>query len=263
MRVIRLISSCPERLRSLKTWLDIARGNLPQQPEQIIVLADLQRSHSTSPTPWFCDLKYPSFYLNKLGLPFLVQIHASLWIFAQQLLTALETAGGFAGDCAKVWQKLIWQGAQLPARPIFSQDAHQGSIQFPMRGYSTGGMPSSCVDPGEMTLSTQTSSHYVPEVLELPFIIQSLFTTCILLPPFSKPSVVPGFPEVLCTRVNPTYFSFFLSVSLSVVEVLKSSGCFRLIWRMQYGLLTDTCIYPVFMSYSFHQNLWDQIFSFS
>lgn len=67
----------------------------------------------------------------------------------------------------------------------------------------------------------------------------------------------------LCTRVNPTYSSFFLSVSLSVVKALKSSGCFWVIWMVQYGLLADTCICPVFMSYSFPQKLWNQNFSFS
>lgn len=145
--MIRLVSSCPDRLRSLKTWLDIALGNLLRQPEQIIALPHLQRSHSTSATPWFCDLKHPSFYLHKPGLPFLVQIHVSHWISAQQLLTALETV-------QVALQKLISRGAQLLARPIFFQDAHQYSIQFPVRGYSTGGMPTSCVDPGEMSLST-------------------------------------------------------------------------------------------------------------
>lgn len=95
--MIRLVSSCPDRLRSLKTWLDIALGNLLRQPEQIIALPHLQRSHSTSATPWFCDLKHPSFYLHKPGLPFLVQIHVSHWISAQQLLTAPgNCAGGFA-----------------------------------------------------------------------------------------------------------------------------------------------------------------------
>lgn len=48
-------------------------GHSPGQPEQITVLSYFQRIHSTSPTPWFCDLNHPSFYLYKLGLPFLVQ----------------------------------------------------------------------------------------------------------------------------------------------------------------------------------------------
>lgn len=150
---VRVMSTHEQLPRETEESLNLTEHN-PGQLEQITVLSYFQRIHSTSPTPWFCDLNHPSFYLYKLGLPFLVQIHVSLWIFAQQLLTALETAGGFAGDCAEVWQKLILWSAQLPACLIFSQDAHQGSIQFPMRGYPTGGMPFSCVDPGEMPLST-------------------------------------------------------------------------------------------------------------
>lgn len=109
-------------------------GHSPGQPEQITVLSYFQRIHSTSPTPWFCDLNHPSFYLYKLGLPFLVQIHVSLWIFAQQLLTALETAGGFAGDCAEVWQKLISQGAQLPAFQSSLKMLIKAAFSFPWEG---------------------------------------------------------------------------------------------------------------------------------
>lgn len=129
-------------------------GHSPGQPEQITVLSYFQRIHSTSPTPWFCVLNHPSFYLYKLGLPF----------FGADPCFPLDlcpTAAHSPGDCRWLCRWLCrglaeayLTGCPAACFPVFSQDAHQGSIQFPMRGYPTGGTPFSCVDPGEMPLST-------------------------------------------------------------------------------------------------------------
>lgn len=76
-------------------------------------------------------------------------------------LDLCPTAAHSPGDCRWLCRWLCrglaeayLTGCPAACFPVFSEDAHQGSIQFPMRGYPTGGMPFSCVDPGEMPLST-------------------------------------------------------------------------------------------------------------
>lgn len=86
-----------------------------------------------------------------------------------------------------------WLGRHLSHRVLscfLFQPPFKYSIQFLTRGFSTGGMTISHVDPGEILLSTQAGSLYVLAVLKSPFTTQSLFTICILLPPVSKVYVV-------------------------------------------------------------------------
>lgn len=99
-------------------------------------------------------------------------------------------------------------------------------------------MPSSCVDPGEMSLSTQTSSHYVLEVLELLFTIQSQFTAGILLPPFSKPSAEPSLCDgALCKEESHV----FLTLPFCFWLCRESPQVQRLLWSYLDGMVCCVC----------------------
>lgn len=103
------------------TWADYCTFLFPEDPFNL----------TNSVILWF---KPPIILFVQTWAAFFGADHVSLWIFAQQLLTALETAGGFAGDCAEVWQKLISQGAQLPAFQSSLKMLIKAAFSFPWEG---------------------------------------------------------------------------------------------------------------------------------
>lgn len=92
----------------------------------------------TSAITWFCDLiKHPCFYLHKRELPFCCRSTFPIGSLSSTCSQLWKLCGGFAGDCAVAWRKLVSQSVQLLAFPTSFHDAHNYSLHFLMGRFST------------------------------------------------------------------------------------------------------------------------------